>query len=163
MSCAHFSLPSPAPAPAAPLLNPQIDSTALDTYHTGHRADFYVNLSVAQGDWQNTTQRPVYRDLRDHSVWRKQQQVLTAKEVFYDGSQGAAVRVKAAYAVPMPAALTTPASGAGLLISDYKRRQLGWDKNYSGQRAQSVLTVPDKQAAVLTSGAADPTVTWRLR
>ncbi len=120
-------------------------------------------MSVSQGDWQNTTARPVYRDLRDSSVWRKQQEALTAKEVFYDGSQGAAVRVKAAYAVPMPAALTTPASGAGLLISDYKLRQLGWEKNYTGQKAQSVLGVPDRQAAVLTSGAADPTVTWRVR
>ncbi len=156
-------MPRPLPAPAVPLLNPQIDTPAMDSYHTGHRADFYVNLSVAQGDWQNTTARPVYRSVTDNSVWRVNQQRLNANEVFYDGSQGAAVRVKAAYAVAMPAQLTTPASGAGLLMSEYKLRQVGWAKNYTGQRAQSVLGVPDRQAAVLTSGAADPTVTWRVR
>jgi len=146
---------------ARPLFNPQMLTPAQDSYALGHRSDFYVNLSCSQGEWYQV-RRP-YGSVSDPTVWQSQRSALNADAVLNADVNGANQRARQVWLTPIRSQQTTPASGTGVLMSDYKRQELGWKYNYTGQKAQSVLTMTDAEVAKLTSGHADPTKTWQKR
>ena len=141
--------------------DPRQETPSRDSYYVGHRSDMYVNLSVSEGAFPRM--RPAYYKTTDPSGIRHTQAALNKDYNLHADVNGAAQRARQVWDTPMPSQLTTPDSGAGLLMSRHKMQQLGWQYNYTGQRAQNVVTARDAQAAQLTSGHFPGAEVWRVR
>lgn len=141
--------------------DPRQETPSQNTYYTGHRSDFYINLSVSEGAFPRV--RAPYFTVNDPRGIRYTQAALNRDYNLHADVNGAVQRSRQAYETPMPSQLTTPGSGTGILMSQYKMKELGWAYNYTGQRKQSLVTATDINAAQLTSGHFPNAQSWLVR